>query len=523
MATPTETATTVSPPITTLFTLDAEHGAPADPSRTVRDVADWIVIGTGAGGASVARVLAEAGEDLVLVEEGPPVDRRRTVKGMYESAKHAFRDVMTAAASGRAFIPVLQGMCVGGGTAINSAIVWRIPDSGYARAFEAFGLADHVRHADLFSAYDFIEREIHVRSTPPEIAGRSNELMQLGAERMGFVGHPTRRYEKGCEGSGLCQLACPTEKKQSLDLTFIPYAQRRGARVYATCRAERIDHRNGRITGVTARFRDHETGRLGPLLRVEARKGVIVSANAVHSPTLLGRERFGGHSVGRHFKAHPASGIAGLYDEPVRPWTGATQGYEVTEFRNRGAKMESLMMPPELMGVRMPGVGAEFLRWLQRLPHMAMWGSAVLADAEGRVRSTPWGPQVSYTPQASDVAKLRIGLKGLAAMHFAAGAKAVLPFTHGLPETLTDPSQLDLFDHATLDPRGYSMIASHLFGTCRMGLDPSASVVGPDFRVHGTENLYVADSSVFPSNIGVNPQHTIMAMGVLCGRRLVRA
>lgn len=508
---------------TTIFTLDAEAGHPADPTRTLRDVADWIVIGTGAGGASVARVLAEAGEDLVLVEEGPPVDRKRTARGMYESAKHAYRDVMTSAASGCAFIPVLQGMCVGGGTAINSAIVWRIPDSGYGRAFDAFGLAGDITQKDLHDAYDFIERELSIRPTPREIAGRSNELMALGAQRMGFVGQPTRRYEKGCEGSGLCQLACPTEKKQSLDLTFVPYAQRRGARVYATCRAERIENANGRITGVTGRFRDHETGRLGPSIHIEARKGVIVAANAVQTPALLSRGKFGGRSVGRHFKAHPASAVAGMYDEPVLPWSGATQGYEVLELRDRGAKIESIMMPPELMGVRLPGVGAEYLRWLQRLPHLAMWGSAVLADAEGRVRNTPIGPQVSYTPHGSDVAKMRLALKAMAEMHFAAGAKAVLPFTHGLPETLTDPSQLALFDDAPLDPRGYSMIASHLFGTARMGHDPSKSVVGPDFRVHGTENLYVADASVFPSNIGVNPQHSIMALAVLCGRKLARA
>lgn len=510
-----------SPQLTTLSQLDAKYGGPAPTSELVQDVADWVVVGTGAGGASVARVLAEAGLDLVLIEEGPPVDRRRTAQNMYESAKHAYRDVMTFAATGRAFIPVLQGMCVGGGTAINSAIVWRIPDSGYGRAFDAYGLANDIRQADLESAYDFIESQLSVRPTQPDIAGRSNELMAKGAKSLGYLGQPIIRYEKDCIGSGLCQQACPAKRKQSLDRTFIPYTLAKGARLYATCRVEKLERQGTRITHVEGRFRDHESRRLGPRLRVEARKGVIIAANAVHSPVLLSKNGLGGKSAGRHFRAHPSAAIAGIYDEEIRPWTGATQGYEVLEFRDHGAKLESLMMPPELMGVRLPGIGKEYLSWLKRIRHIAVWGTGILADAEGKVGSGIFGVQANYNPSKPDIAKLRIGLKALAELHFAAGAKEVFPFTFGLPERLTSPDQLSLFDNAPLDPRAYSMIASHLFGTCRMGHDPKHSVVGPDFKVHGSDNLYVADASVFPSNIGVNPQHTIMAMAVLCGRRLL--
>jgi len=75
-------------------------------------------------------------------------------------------------------------------------------------------------------------------------------------------------------------------------------------------------------------------------------------------------------------------------------------------------------------------------------------------------------------------------------------------------------------DDAPLDPRSYNCIATHLFGAARMGPDARSSVVDPDFCVHGTENLFVVDSSVFPTNLGVNPQHTIMAMSRLASLRL---
>jgi choline dehydrogenase-like flavoprotein len=95
---------------------------------------------------------------------------------------------------------------------------------------------------------------------------------------------------------------------------------------------------------------------------------------------------------------------------------------------------------------------------------------------------------------------------------FAAGAREVWPGIFGVPSALTDPDDARLIDEASLDPRAYSLIASHLFGAARMGREARSSVVGPDFAVHGTTGLYVVDSSVFPTNLGVNPQHTIMAL-----------
>ena len=76
-------------------------------------------------------------------------------------------------------------------------------------------------------------------------------------------------------------------------------------------------------------------------------------------------------------------------------------------------------------------------------------------------------------------------------------------------------------DEGPLDPKAYTMSMTHLFGTARLGSDPARSVVRPDFRHHHVPGLYVADSSVFPSNLGVNPQIAIMALAQLCAERLL--
>jgi choline dehydrogenase-like flavoprotein len=344
--------------------------------------------------------------------------------------------------------------------------------------------------------------------------------MKKGAAALGYRGHVTRRNEKGCEGSGRCIQTCHSKRKQSVDVTYIPHAIGRGARVYATCRAEDFIRSGKLVTGVRARFRDIDTGKRGARVTIHARRAVVVAASVVQTPGLLGTLPLDGAAhLGRHFRAHPGTGVAGVYDEPVRPWLGATQGFEVTHFRDAGIKLEALGIGPELGSVRLAGIGAPFMDALAHFDHMAVWVVAARAEAEGRVRSGGGEPIITYTPSPADMQKVRGGMKALAAMHFAAGARAVHPGIHGVKPTLR-PDELDLLDVATLDPQAYSLVATHLFGTARMGRDATEGVVGTDFQVHGLRGLYVVDSSLFPTNIGVNPQHTIMAVAMLAGEKI---
>jgi len=118
---------------------------------------------------------------------------------------------------------------------------------------------------------------------------------------------------------------------------------------------------------------------------------------------------------------------------------------------------------------------------------------------------------VQYTLARNDMERFREGMYLVAKTHFAAGARSVIPAIHGMPYKL-GPDQLDLLKDAPLDPRCYVAILSHLFGGCVMGADPATSVCDASGRVHGHENLYIADASAIPTNLGVNPQHTIMAL-----------
>lgn len=203
-------------------------------------------------------------------------------------------------------------------------------------------------------------------------------------------------------------------------------------------------------------------------------------------------------------------------------WSGASQGYEAYGLRDTlGIKLESINVPPEVMASRFPGAGQRLGEYLERINHVAAWAIAVRMDAEGSVRpSLLMGDSVHYTPTAGDISRLRAGMKRCAEMHFLAGATEVLGGIHGMKERLTSPDELRHYDDAPLDPRAYHLVATHLFGTCRAGTDPRTSVVDPHLRVHGVAGLHVMDASVFPSNTGVNPQHSIMAIATVAATRL---
>jgi choline dehydrogenase-like flavoprotein len=480
------------------------------------DVADFVVIGSGAGGATAALVLAEAGREVVVLEEGPEVRDEDRGLGSVESFMRLFRDRGTQVAMGRSVIPILQGRCLGGTTVVNGAIVWRLPEDAYERSFGAAGARDAIRLADLDARMDRIERDLSVGPASDRLLGGNGGLMKAASLKLGWEGHPIRRNVLDCQGSGRCLEACPTRRKQSMEVTYLPRAAKLGARLLPGHEVVTIETSGGRAVGVTGVRAD------GSAFRIAARRGVVVAASAVQSPNILRRSGIGPREhVGAHFRVHPATAVAGVYRDPVRLWEGATQSYEIDEFRHEGFKMEVTGLPLELAGVRLPGLGADFQRSIGDYPHMAVWGVQVRAEAEGTVSPARGRADIAYTPTAADMAVFRKGARRLAEMHFAAGAVRVYPGVHGGPDVLTSADELGQLDTLSLDPRDWSIISSHVFSTCRMGVDERAGVVGFDGAVHGVSGVWVLDASAIPTNLGVNPQHSVMAMAMLLSERLV--
>lgn len=487
--------------------------------RTVRGdlhrTCDVVVVGSGPAGSAVARELAGAGVDVLVLEAGPWVQPAEFELSAFGAMSATYRASGASVVVGRAPIPYLQGRMVGGSSPINGAICWRMPRDVYDEWIAADpALADALPWAELEGAMDEVEGRLGVAPTDPAVAGRKNELMARGAEALGLEHRPIRRNVRDCEGLGRCMQGCPKGRKRSTDLTLLEDALESGATVASSVEVERVVVRDGVAVGVQGRAAG------GGRVLVKANR-VVLAASAVQTPALLLASGLHHGPVGRGFQCHPGVSMAGRFAEPVRMWEGATQGHEVTGLRSEGLKFEALGFGPGVLAARLEGIGRDLADGVAELGHWLDWGVAIRAEARGRVTRVLGRTVVTFRPTPADVGRFRRGLAVLGEMLLAAGAERLAPGVRGFDASVVDVGALKrLQEHGPERPSAYPSAITHMFSTCRMGSDRRGSVVGPDFQHHAVGGLYVADSSVFPSNLGVNPQIPIMAMAVLCARRV---
>lgn len=480
---------------------------------------DAVVVGAGAGGAAAAAALAEGGWSVVVLEEGGPFTPGSFKPRPAEAFRRLYVDRGNRVMSGSGLIPLPGGRGVGGSTLINSAICFRAPDRIFARWRDEFGL-DGLDAREVDALYREVEETIQVAPTTPEIGRKHNEVFARGAARLGLACGWMPRNAPGCAGCAVCELGCPTGGKNSADRTFLRRALAREAEVLPGCRVDRFTGSSRGITGVEGTICDPETRARRGRFRIRAPR-VVLAAGSIATPLLLQAHGLGGIHVGRHLTVHPAGWAAGVFDEVIQFWTGVPQGYYALLEPEAGVILETFSTAPELMAAQLPGIGADLAAWLPRLKHFAMAGGMVEdSESEGVVQAGPAGVSIRYHLAARDLEKLKRGIHEAARVYEAAGARELV---FGTAPARTAPSADQV--RAILDslgrPEDFRIYASHPMGTCRMGPDRSRSVVDNSGQVHGVRGLYVADASVFPTPLGVNPQMTVMLMALRVARRML--
>jgi hypothetical protein len=237
---------------------------------------------------------------------------------------------------------------------------------------------------------------------------------------------------------------------------------------------------------------------------------------------LLRRSGLGGHPrLGRNLALHPATLLAGLFDEDVYAWRGVLQSAAVHEFHeSNGVLIEATSTPPGMGSIVFPGYGAELLSWLDRAPQIATFGAMVADEGVGSVHSIRGETLVRYDIARADVAKLRIALEAIGRLLFAAGAVELLT---GLPGATTVKSMDELRDAlGRSDPRSLHLSAFHPTGTAAAGSNEQICPVDESGRLRGVDGVWVADASILPSCPEVNPQLSIMAMALAVAAEIVK-
>jgi choline dehydrogenase-like flavoprotein len=482
--------------------------------------ADVCVVGSGAGGGVIAAELQKAGRSVLVLEMGQYRSesdfKQLELPGMLELYLGG-----GLATSEDGSIGILAGSTLGGGTVVNYMNCIRTPEH-IRREWAALGI-EGIDQPDYEHHIDSVWERLGVN----DAVTSQNRIHKKLIEACEALGYPhralTRNADRSCEDPrvcGYCFAGCQKGCKQSTMKTFLQDAADAGARFVVGCRAERILVRDGRAAGVeaTVGHRDGST----TALRVNA-PTVVVACGAIESPALLLRSGIGGPAVGKHLRLHPASLVAGIYEQPIEGWIGQIQSALSDEFKQcegeYGFLIEATTVAPGILAMSLPWVrGADHKALMARaLKHSAPFISVARDHGEGQVVLDEHGRAVARWSfsDALDARMFRRAMVELAKLQRAAGAREIVTL-YQRPLIWREGDDFDAFlaeiEKGSLDANDVAAFTAHQMGSCRMGSDPADSVADGRGELHDAKGVWIGDGSAFPTAPGVNPMISIMSL-----------
>lgn len=493
-------------------------------ARDLEIAADVIVIGSGAGGGVTAEILAQAGLEVAIVEEGPLASSTDFRMREREAYPHLYQESAGRQTSDKG-ITVFQGRCVGGGTTVNWTSSFRTPARTLGYWKQSLGMQS-MDEAALAPWFARVEGRLAIAPWPVA-PNENNDLLRRGCEKLGYATGAIPRNVKGCLNIGYCGMGCPTNAKQSMLVTTIPAALDRGATLLYRARVTRLAIERDRVVACEAR------GIVGNGASVAAHrvtlkaKHFVLAAGAIGSPAILlvSAAPDPHQLLGKRTFLHPTVVSAAVMPQRVEGYYGAPQSIYSDHFLDTlpldgpaGYKLESAPTHPILVGITLPGFGEEHARAMAKFPHIQV-AIALLRDGfhpesvGGRVVVRSDGtPALDYSlsPYLWDGA--RRAFLTMAEIQFAAGAQSVMPM-HEAARLWTSWREARAAI-GTLPMRALAarVVSAHVMGGCPMGTNPRTSVVNEAGRHHQLANLSIHDGSVFPTSLGANPQVSIYAL-----------
>jgi choline dehydrogenase-like flavoprotein len=478
---------------------------------------DVAVVGTGAGGGTAALALAplvSQGKRVLVLERGPRFQDGDFSGRELEMAGALYADgggFLTS--DGTMTLAFARGY--GGSTLVYTGTSLIAPQ----RVIRAWGVAGIDPDDIARRSRKYIDQN-NVRLLEPDRQNDNNRLFAEGAARAGFHPEQFPLNLRGCRGSSLCNLGCPNNAKQGTNRVQLPEAERLGVEVVTRAMVTRIEERrlhvevSERPAGGKGADPEWEPG---PYV-IEAGQVVLAGGVMGTLPLLLASGLPGlPRRTGEGFTCHPAHILVGEHPAPITNDVGHPKSWFVDRAAEEGFVLETCMYFPFITAKNLTGFGAPHSALMRAFPRLQMIlvlacdhatpGNRVTVDRHG-------APVVHYRFTDAVIESMVRATRASARIFFAAGALRVHapaadpPLVEG-----SEATHLEERIHARHFRTGQiSISAAHLMGGCAMGSSAADSVTDDRGRVHGHPWLRVADASLFPDALEINPYLTIMAL-----------
>ncbi len=498
---------------------------------------DYLVVGSGPAGSVLAHELRRGGKRVVLVERGsftvPGAMETRLIDELKES------NGTRTSADGSIFIK--NGMAVGGGTLVNVDLCFAptLPTVQFKvdqwRAAGRIGANDFTK-AELAKAYDWVKAAIGTRELSESEINTNNHKLWDGALLSNL--HP-KLYDLNTYAPGKSPYPVTDKRSASTELVIKALIDRDNPLSLlpdAEVRRVLFDEGTWKVRGVELKMRAAVAGPgiladpnglnlpAGEMLTIRARH-VVLSAGALGSPAILLRSKVPNDQIGRGAVMHASMPVLGKFDENVDVLSGTQASVFVDDYLiSRGYALESMSAEPLYGAIMAMGPAKYSLDMIQMYRKLGGFGVMLIdtPSPDNRVVLDKDGePTVQYTLSESDKVRFRRGVAQAVEIMFRAGAKEVfLPTNEDIlgrnttgrlePLVLTESRQAAAVEkNLQFIPNRSIVTSAHLQATNKLGASAADSVVSKDFKVWGTEGLYVVDGSVFPTSIGANPMQSI--------------
>jgi choline dehydrogenase-like flavoprotein len=495
---------------------------------------EFCIIGSGAAGGVCALKLAEAGFDVLVLEEGPNIpkekgpapsqERKMLNEREVEMYKLLYQEGATRLTENGG-VKVLQGRCLGGGTAVNwSACLPPRPetlDEWQKRGlpFTPQNLEPYLR--EVVNYLPIVANDKYNSSAQKFMQGCQHPNVNILAENL-----PNNTHK--CRECGSCGVGCPYDRKMSGFVKWLPDAVALGAKIYTDTKVDRLVASGDRIREVQAYFIDGKTRPTKRKLVVKPTKGVLLAAGAIGTPGILLRSKLEVKRVGKYTHIHPVTITIGKYPEKTYPAYGVPDNMLTRKFESgpTGYLIETGSFFPVLTASATLQHGAELHRIMRDYyPTGAIsyaHHTTGFNDKEeyGTVSLHKGYPQLDYKIPAANVKPMQESLEIMTRIHLAAGAKSVYIMRN--PPLEVKPG--DNFDEIRkidfTEPQRATIFTVHVMGGCQMHKDDQRRCVNNDFTFRGKKNLWVVDASIFPTALGANPQVTIYSLALWAAREI---
>jgi choline dehydrogenase-like flavoprotein len=453
---------------------------------------DFAIVGSGVSGGRIAWELTQAGAKCVLIEAGKNHFAKTYPNNELDYSSQLFwGGGLELSDDGK--LGFLRAKCVGGTSIVNQALLDEFDDNAWDDWRSISGI-NFFKSESFSKYYESIFKEVPHSQIPEKHYNRNSKIFIQAFENLKYGWKPLVRAQTDCKldhGTDciVCLGGCPRESKQSSAVTGIRWALQKGLELESSFEVSKINIEKDRVT-----VYGEQNGNKKEI----AAANVFLAAGALGNSSILIRSGLKKKlpGLGTRFTCHPQFMTYALFEEPVNSHKGAFQcvkSYD-TKLREKGVKLENVFAPPIGTAMLLPGYGKKHHSLMKKYKYMASMEVALRDDACGTIAVTNSGKIVLKKKLTyGDWKKAKFGLELVKDFFQSVGAKEIIPCMQGF--------------------------GLHLMGGCPIGTDSSKFVVDPEFKLHGHSNVWIADSSIFPSAPGINPSFTIMALSKMAAEK----